>query len=324
MNQHRGVIWFAVAGIVLLGVFVIGYNVFDDGGHYSSDFMSDGSEGGPSGVFSGQMEVGVDEMVKSEGFSSREISVSDSSSAPVDSSAVSFDVERRVVKNGFLSIVTSDLDVFLSEVRSVSTRFSGGVFSQEVSQLPGSRARSGSVVVKVPVNTFDEAMDVFKQLGVRVETESRSGQDVTEQFVDLRARLSSKRSEEESFLRIFDSAEKVDDVISVTRELSRVRSEIESMEARQRYLESQTEMSSITLSVVEDVKISSVSDRWRPGQVTVNAFDDLMRDVQRFLDGAIVFLVRFIPATLIYGFTLLVVYVIGRWVYRWYTRSKSD
>jgi hypothetical protein len=104
----------------------------------------------------------------------------------------------------------------------------------------------------VPVATFEEFLNASGNLGVP-ERREQNGQDVTEEYVDLEARIRSKKQLEERILELLAANKgEIKDVIEVERELSRVRTEIEQMEGRLRYLADRTELTTVTLTVREE------------------------------------------------------------------------
>ena len=141
--------------------------------------------------------------------------------------------------------------------------------------------------------------------------ENITGQDVTEEFIDLEARIRSQRALELQFLEIMKQAHKVEDALEVQRQLAEVRSDIEKLEGRKRFLENRSSLSTITVNIEA------------PRQMTVSTtgFGRELRDtVSDGVDlGAalILFLIRFvivmIPVTL---FVLLPLGLVLRYLVR--------
>jgi hypothetical protein len=102
----------------------------------------------------------------------------------------------------------------------------------------------------VPARSFERALAEIEGLG-RVESENVTGQDVTQEFVDLEARLRNFRSQEAVLLRLMDKANTVTDTIRVQGELQGVQLEIERLTGQLRYLEDQTSLATLTVSLAE-------------------------------------------------------------------------
>src|SRR5690606_35499913 len=97
--------------------------------------------------------------------------------------------------------------------------------------------RSGRWVVRIPVAGYDTFLNALSQIGVK-ERFHQSTQEVTEEYVDLEARIASKKKLEERILELLDNRDgEIKDVIVIEQELARVRTEIEQMEGRLRVLE---------------------------------------------------------------------------------------
>ncbi|MDQ5875176.1 MAG: DUF4349 domain-containing protein, partial [Actinomycetota bacterium] len=130
---------------------------------------------------------------------------------------------------------------------ALAGRYSGFVLS---TSIEGRDSRSGTLVIRVPSDRFEEFVNEVKDLG-EVRSESISGQDVTQEFVDLEARLRNLRAQEAVLLRLFDKATTVAATIRVQSELGRVQLESEQLRGRLRYLEDQTSLATLSISVAE-------------------------------------------------------------------------
>ncbi len=109
---------------------------------------------------------------------------------------------------------------------------------------------SGWITVRVPSDRFEGFVAQLRDLG-EVEWEAESRDDVTQEHVDLQARLENLQAEEARLREFFDAAESVEDMLAIERELARVRGEIESLDARISYLERQAAMATVTVELTE-------------------------------------------------------------------------
>jgi len=220
-------------------------------------------------------------------------------------------VEKKVIKNGNLSLKvkkTQEAVAFISEVAKAK---GGEIFSTNlVERVKGTK--SGTVVVKVPVAQFESAISEIKKIATQVVIEYTSGQDVTEQYTDLQAQLKNKQAEEQSFVKILDQSGKIDDILAVTREISRVRGEIERLQGRIRFLESQTDMSTITVSLSEDAELAPVGSGWRPGQVFKQSIQDLVKGAQNFVDGLIKLVILGLPSIILFVIIFFMIWKVAK------------
>ena len=202
-------------------------------------------------------------------------------SAPMDASAGEPMVDKKIIKNGNLSLKIESTEESAQKISEIAKAKGGEVFSTNFYERVKGQ-KSGFITIKVPVGKFEEAMNEVKKVATQVLSESTTGQDVTEQYSDFQAQLKNKRAEEESFAKILDTAGKIDDILAVTRELSRVRGEIERLEGRIRFMDSQTDMSTITINLTEDVTVVPVNEGWRPWQVVKQSVKELISNIQGF------------------------------------------
>ena len=143
--------------------------------------------------------------------------------------------ERMIVRTGDMSLVVEDVPVAIDQITWMADGFEGYVVSSRVWK---ERERlAGSIAIRVPAEHFDDAMRTLRELAVDVNSERTSSKDVTEEYVDLSAKLQNLEATEEQLLRIMEKAETVEDILDVQRELSRTRGEIEQTKARMQYLE---------------------------------------------------------------------------------------
>ncbi|MEA2006863.1 MAG: DUF4349 domain-containing protein [Patescibacteria group bacterium] len=220
-------------------------------------------------------------------------------------------IEKKVIKNGNLILKVESTEQSAQKISEFVKSFGGEVFSTNFYEKTKGQ-KSGSITVKVPVEKFNEALSQIKTVATQVFSESTTGRDVTEQYSDLQAQLKNKRAEEESFVKILDRAGEIEDVLAVIKQISRVRGEIERLEGRIRFMDSQTDMSTITISLSEDVEIAPVQNDWRPWQVIKKAFNDLIINIQDFVDGIIRFIIIGIPSLIPFLVFLGIVYWAGK------------
>jgi hypothetical protein len=154
-------------------------------------------------------------------------------------------------------IKTADLEVevardglgdAIATATTMAHRYQGFVVS---SSTEGAEARRGTVVLRVPADAFEEALNDFRGLG-EVRGQEVRGEDVGQEFVDLEARLRHLEAQERVMLGLFDQAVTVADTIRIQHELSAVQLRIEEIEGRLRYLRDQTSLSTITVTLVEE------------------------------------------------------------------------
>ena len=160
-------------------------------------------------------------------------------------------VGRMVVYTAHLRLEVEDVDSAIDEVSRLAEGSGGFVASVSTSKKSGAR-KFGVITIRVPQDKFYEVIWQIENLG-EVESKEVRGEDVTEKYIDLKARLSNLQKEEKRLLEILDMCTKVEEVLKVESELSRVRGEIERLTGQIQYIERRVELATITVSLTEIV-----------------------------------------------------------------------
>ncbi|HLF83655.1 MAG TPA: DUF4349 domain-containing protein [Blastocatellia bacterium] len=162
-------------------------------------------------------------------------------------------VERKIIRNGELTLETESPTDGLRKITAAAEAHGGFVVTSEFKQnnvAAGAKpSQSVTVVARVPASQFASAMEQIRTAGERVVSEKVTGQDVSEEYLDLEARLRNKKALEGQFLEIMKQARKVEDALEVQSQLADVRTEIERLEGRRRFLENQAALSTITTTL---------------------------------------------------------------------------
>lgn len=155
---------------------------------------------------------------------------------------------RKLIKEISLSIETKDYDNYIASIRNNVSANGGYIESSNESSY--SELRSFEAVIRIPVTKAD-GFTKSASKDVTVVEKSENVEDVTEQYVDVQARIKVYKAEEESLIEIMKKASNVKDLLSVKERLANVRAQIESYTAQLKSLENQTDYSTITLTVEE-------------------------------------------------------------------------
>lgn len=154
--------------------------------------------------------------------------------------------------------------------------------------------RSGRWKVRVPVERFEDFLDAVAKLGVPQKI-SRDSKDVTEEFYDLEARLKAKKVEEARLLKHLESSTgKLEDILAVERELTRVRGEIEQQEGRLRLLANLTSLTTVTV-YFQEIKDYVPPQAPSFGNTVATTFADSLEALSRFGQGLVIGAVALAP-----------------------------
>jgi len=158
--------------------------------------------------------------------------------------------ERKIIYRAELDLMVDDFDQTELAAPRLVAEHGGYLANVELTRNTGDN-RHGRWTIRVPVDRFESLLDAVSQLGVPTRRQ-QSGQDVSEEYIDLEARLLTKKKFEERLIKLVeDRTDNVKDLIVVEQQLARVRTEIEQMQGRLRYLQNQTSMTTVTLTAQE-------------------------------------------------------------------------
>jgi hypothetical protein len=159
---------------------------------------------------------------------------------------------RKVIRNATLSIEVDSPATVETKVSTIVERLGGYVASSaRDAQADEGERKAGQVELslRVPSARLEEALREIKRFGKGAESEQIGSEDVTDEYIDLGARISNQRRLEEQLAKILTQASDVDGAMKVHRELTSVRTEIDRLEGRKQFLESESAMAKIALSL---------------------------------------------------------------------------
>lgn len=152
--------------------------------------------------------------------------------------------DRQIVRNGRMTLEVQRLDVARAGFERAAVAVAGQIVRSTAAE------KRAEYLVRVPAARLDALMDSVATLG-EVEARTVTTSDVTEQVVDLEARLNALRATRDRLRQLLERADEVQDVISVERELGRVQGELESLEGRLRLLQTQVAMSELSVRITQ-------------------------------------------------------------------------
>jgi cell division protein FtsB len=161
--------------------------------------------------------------------------------------------DRKIIRNAEITIEVPSTTDAQHQVTSIAETHGGFVVTSEAKQResndPAQRTLDIKLVVRVPSNQFGRAFDEIKKLAANTPAEQVSSQDVTEDFIDLEARIKTQKALEVQFLEIMRQAQGIAEALEVQRQIAEVRTEIEKLEGRKRFLENRSSLSTINVNI---------------------------------------------------------------------------
>ncbi len=184
--------------------------------------------------------------------------------------AIAAEVDQKIIKTGTLDLVVDQADESLTAVETLA-QAKGGYVQTSTIQEHEDGTLSGYVTIRVPAEVFDETIEELKGMAVVVERETTSAEDVTEQYIDLAARLKNAKAQESRYVEILDVAKTVEEILQIESALGNIRGYIESLQGQLQYLDSLTGFSTITISLSEEPVITVGGKEFRPGTTVKQA-----------------------------------------------------
>lgn len=231
--------------------------------------------------------------------------------------------ERMIIQTVDVAIVVEDTDAALDLIRKLVTDEKG--FIAESRRWVANEQPYAQVTFRVPANALERTLDALHRMALRIENENRRGEDVTEEYVDLEARLRNLEATEKELLALMtevrENRGKAEDILAIYREITAVRAQIESLKGRQQYLERMTAMATIHVEIrpKEAPRPVITKARWNPLVTLSKAARGLVEVLQILVDIAI-YLIIFSPIVLV---PALVIWLLVRWAKRRKARPKG-
>ena len=230
--------------------------------------------------------------------SAASVNSSNAQSAPAELSDSSLPpLDRMIVATVNLSETATNAVDAERRAEAIAERIGGYIGSSNVRDVDG--RRQATVTLRIPSAQLAEALVALRAVGDRVTEESQSTQDVTDQYTDVQSNIRNLQASETRILSLMDKATTIEQILTLERELTNVRGQIERLQGRQRVLENQADMATVSLQITEPVSVPR--ENWAPGEAFAQALGALTYVGQRLLVLAI-WLVVFAP---LYGIPLL-------------------
>ena len=183
--------------------------------------------------------------------------------------------QQKLIKESYLSFETEDLDQTYKEVNSAVKKHNG--YIQDDSANKSYNRITRRITVRVPTSNFQNIIEDISDNVAFFDTKRISSKAVTEEYVDLEARLKAKRTLEKRYLELLDKAKNVKEVLEVERELSSIREEIEAKQGRLNYLQNRVSLSTINIEFYKLTAESKVTNSYgsKMWNALISGFDGL-------------------------------------------------
>ncbi|MRR13521.1 DUF4349 domain-containing protein [bacterium] len=239
--------------------------------------------------------------------------------------------DRMIIRTQTMRLEVKSTPDAVDSIRSMATKYSAVITDLQVATetddwlyrydeygytVGDGAALRGWVTVRVPADQLQAFVDDAMALGT-VKFQSEGSEDVTQQHVDLSARLENLRAEEQRLRSFFDAANNVQEMLAVEVELNRVRGEIESLDAQVKYLERQAAMATVTIELTEERPVVRPDgEDW--------GFKDAITDGFRGAANVLTFSIALLIATAPLWLLALVAFFVIRFIVRKRRASRAS
>jgi hypothetical protein len=227
--------------------------------------------------------------------------------------------DRMIVRTASLSLIVEDTEEALEEIEGLTTELEGYVSNLQTWRQNDQLA--GSIIVRIPVVYFDQARERIKELAIELESENVSGDDVTEEYVDLGARLKNLEVAEEELLELLGSAQEThknaESILAIYREITSVRQQIEQIKGRMQYLENASDLATLTISLTpEEIEEPVVEPGWEPIKQVRDALRSLVSALQLLVNVLIWVVLFLVPLAAVLALPVALAWLV------WYLRRR--
>ena len=212
-------------------------------------------------------------------------------------------VDRKIIKNAEVNVLVKDSDTAIDLLTQVVGDAGGYIVSSRVwyqTHRDGENYKYASITLGVPVDQFEVTMRRVRGLAIRVTDENASGEDVTDQFVDLESRLANLEATQARIQSFLEDAKTVDEALRINQELAQIEAQIEEVKGRMSYLSDRSAFSTITVTIspeLPEIEPAPAPEPkpWTPSETLKDATETLVKAYQGIVEFAIWVLVAVLP-----------------------------
>lgn len=232
---------------------------------------------------------------------------------------------RMIIKNGLLTLEVKDVDVAIDGVTQIAGDLGGYIISSRVwfQDTNGKNMKYSTITLGVPVDQFEQMLRRLRGLSLKVIDESDTGEDVTDQFVDLNSQLQNLQATRDRLRDFLKNAKTVDEALKVNQELTNIEGQIEQIQGKMNYLTNRSAYSTITVTLNPEPPqftptptatptltptptATSTPVPWKPGE-TFNSAGKTLSGAYKGIANVLIWMIVFVlpivlpPALIIWG-----------------------
>jgi len=213
-------------------------------------------------------------------------------------------IQPKIIKHGNLSFETSDLEKTTTRIYEIVKRYKGQIQSDREGK------NYKNITIRINSDNFESLLEEISKGVNYFDTKEVSSQDVTERYIDLQARLKTKKELEGRYLELLKKATKVSEMIEIEKNLSKIREEIEAKEGQLNYLKNQVTFSTIQIYFYKQSTDTGITNSY--GSKITNA-------IKHGFDGMLSLFITFIEY-----WHIVVFVIICSWYYKRRKKKKQS
>ena len=210
---------------------------------------------------------------------------------------------QKVIKESYLRFETQDLNKTYQQIIKVLNQNKGYIQDDKSNKSYNTLTRS--LVARIPSDGFQKTIDTISQNVSYFDTKHISLKDVTEEFIDLEARLNAKQTLEKRYLELLSKAKDVKEILEIEKELSTIREEIEAKQGRLKYLQNRVSLSTVN---IEFYKLTSEQP------ITTSYGTKMWNAIKSGFNGLSVFLLGLLYIWPLIIILIIAIFLIRRWI----------
>ena len=231
-------------------------------------------------------------------------------------------IQQKVIKTASLSITVNDVDKTVGQITNEAVLVNGFVQNSSVTENEKG-LKYASIILRVPAASFENLITKIKSFASLVEREDINGQEVTQEYVDLQASLTHNQAVEAQYLELLKRAQTVEEIIAVRDKLDQVQGEIEQIKGRIRYLDNQTEMATIAVTISSTANVTLPAEKWQPWEVIKESAKNFIVGLQNFVNF-IVYFIFFLVSLIPYLIVIYLIYRLVKWLIKKFRKPKLN
>ena len=258
----------------------------------------------PAVLFAPEANAVPQSGVNAEGGEAKSDTAVYNTGAPVDAALYN----RMVIKNAEIRLLVKDSDIAIDSVTQMVGDVQGYIVSSQVWYVDysGTNFKYATITIGIPADQFETVLRRLRSLSIRVLNETASGQDVTDQYVDLQAQLVNLEATRDRIKSFLDQAKTVDEALKINAQLSDIEAQIEQVKGKMNYLAGRSSFSTVNIQIEPDLPPATPTPSptprptatpvpWKPGETLQQSTKTLTVAYQGIVDFLIWFFVVLVP-----------------------------